>query len=44
MTDKQQSPSRRWPRRTLIGTVLFAVVFHLAGGWYFSGLIKTDAL
>ena len=39
-----QSGKRRWPRKTLLSLVTFAIVFHLGGGWYFSNLIRTDAL
>ncbi len=31
-------------RRLLVGLVAFFVVFHVAGGWYFSSLIRSDAL
>jgi alpha-beta hydrolase superfamily lysophospholipase len=34
----------RWLWRTLIGFVAFLVVFHLAGGWYFAGVIHDRAL
>ncbi len=44
MTDAPPRSQRRWPRRTLIGLVVFAVVFHLGGGWYFSGLLRSDGL
>lgn len=44
MTDSRHPAHRRRTRRTLIGLVVFVVLFHLAGGWYFSGLIKTDGL
>ncbi|MCB2224928.1 MAG: lysophospholipase [Actinobacteria bacterium] len=35
---------RRWPRRLLIGLLAFLVLFYVGGGWYFSGLIRSDAL
>jgi predicted alpha/beta-fold hydrolase len=38
------SRRRRWIWWTLGAVVVFLVVFHLAGGWYFSGVIETDAL
>ncbi len=44
MSQTATHTKRRWPRRTLIGLVAFAIVFHLAGGWYFSGLLLTDGL
>ena len=36
--------TRSWLRRTIYGLLAFVLVFHLAGGWYFSGLIRTDGL
>jgi hypothetical protein len=36
--------TRSWPRRTIYGLLAFVVVFHLGGGWYFSGLIRSDGL
>jgi fermentation-respiration switch protein FrsA (DUF1100 family) len=36
--------TRSWPRRTVYGLLAFVVVFHLGGGWYFSGLIRSDGL
>ena len=43
MTNQTRS-SRRWPRRTIYGLLAFVLVFHLGGGWYFSGLIRSDGL
>jgi pimeloyl-ACP methyl ester carboxylesterase len=34
----------RWLRRTLGGLVVFLLVFHLAGGWYFATVIHDRAL
>lgn len=44
MTEATPRTKRRWPRRTVIGLIVFAVVFHLGGGWYFSGLLRSDGL
>ena len=35
---------RSWLRRLVVGFVVFFVVFHVAGGWYFSSQIRSDAL
>jgi len=35
---------RRWLRRLLWTVVLAVLVFHVAGGWYFSGVIHDRAL
>lgn len=35
---------RRWPIWTLTGIVVFLVLFHLGGGWYFSGKIHAGGL
>ena len=33
---------RRWPWIVAGAGVVFVVVFHVAGGWYFAGLIRSD--
>jgi alpha/beta superfamily hydrolase len=35
---------RRWPIWTLIGVVVFLILFYLGGGWYFSGKIHAGGL
>jgi alpha-beta hydrolase superfamily lysophospholipase len=42
--DEARRARRRWPLRTLVGVLSFLVIFHLAGGWYFSGVIHDRAL
>ena len=36
--------TRRWPRFLGIGLAVFLLLFFVGGGWYFSGLIRNDAL
>ncbi|MBU1227420.1 MAG: lysophospholipase [Actinobacteria bacterium] len=36
--------TRRWPRRIGIALTAALILFFGGGGWYFSGLIRTDAL
>ena len=45
-TSPQEHPhsGRRWIRRLVVGLVAFFVIFHVAGGWYFSSQIRSDAL
>ncbi len=43
-TQRHARSTRRWMRRVLVGLVAFFVVFHVAGGWYFSSQIRSDAL
>jgi alpha/beta superfamily hydrolase len=35
---------RRWPIWTLIGVVVFLILFYLGGGWYFSSKIHAGGL
>jgi hypothetical protein len=35
---------RRWPRRLVFGAAVLVVVFHVAGGWYFAGVLHDRAL
>ena len=42
MADERRA--RRWLRRLLLVAVVIFVVFHLAAGWYFATLIRSDAL
>ncbi len=35
---------RRWVRNTIIVVAVLTLVFLVGGGWYFSGLIRSDAL
>lgn len=36
--------ARRWLMRTGIALAAFAILFHLAGGWYFAGKIESGGL
>lgn len=43
---EEQRPAkrRRWPGRLLAGVLVFAALFYIGGGWYFSNLIDSRAL
>jgi fermentation-respiration switch protein FrsA (DUF1100 family) len=38
------SSSRRWWWRGVVGVIAFLAIFHLVGGWYFSGRIDSGGL
>ena len=35
---------RRWLLVTALLVVVLVVLFHVAGGWYFAGVLRDDAL